>query len=161
MDSEHCNHWWNWPLECRARPWIPSNFARHIFIGGHGKFGYVQQFFQLKCQLGYEHISLSLIYHYLDTLRPEQNGCHFTDDIFKYICLYENIWISIDISLKFVLKDPTDNKLTLVSSDALAPCRCQTITWTRDDLLQCACIYHQASMGWYNESWIKWPTFSR
>ena len=38
------------------------------------------------------HISKSLISS-LDTLRPRQNGCHFTDDIFKYNFLNENIWI--------------------------------------------------------------------
>ena len=30
---------------------------------------------------------------------PGQNGRHFADDIFKYISLNENLWISINISL--------------------------------------------------------------
>ena len=38
----------------------------------------------------------------VNTLRPRQNGRYFTDDIFKYIFLNENVWISIKISLKFV-----------------------------------------------------------
>ena len=38
----------------------------------------------------------------LNTLRPRQNGRHFPDDIFKCISLYQNVWISIKISLKFV-----------------------------------------------------------
>ena len=49
-----------------------------------------------------------------NTLRPRQNGRHFPDDIFKWIFLNENIWISIDISLKFVSKDPINNIPTLV-----------------------------------------------
>ena len=37
-------------------------------------------------------------------LRSEQDVFQFPDDIFKYIFLNENIWISIEISLKFILK---------------------------------------------------------
>ena len=50
----------------------------------------------------------------LNTLRPRQNGRHFADDIFKYIFLNENIWISIKISLKFVPKGPINNIPALV-----------------------------------------------
>ena len=39
-------------------------------------------------------------------LRPKSNGRHFPDDIFKCIFLNENIWIWIQISLKFVPKSP-------------------------------------------------------
>ena len=35
---------------------------------------------------------------------PSQNGRHFADDLFRYIFLNKNIWISIKISLKFVPK---------------------------------------------------------
>ena len=44
-----------------------------------------------------------------NALGPRQNGCHFTDDIFKCIFLIENIWIPIRISLKFVPKGPINN----------------------------------------------------
>ena len=37
-------------------------------------------------------------------LRPRQNGRYFADDIFKCIFLNENVWIPIEISLKFVPK---------------------------------------------------------
>ena len=40
----------------------------------------------------------------VNTLRPRQNGRHFTDDIFKCIFLNENAWILLKISLKFVPK---------------------------------------------------------
>ena len=49
-----------------------------------------------------------------NTLRPRQNGRHFTDDIFKCILLNENVWIMIKISLKFVPKGPINNIPVLV-----------------------------------------------
>ena len=50
----------------------------------------------------------------LNTLRPRQNGRHFPDDIFKWIFLNEYVWISINISLKFVPRGPINNIPTLV-----------------------------------------------
>ena len=50
----------------------------------------------------------------INTLRRRQNGCHFTDDNFKCICLNENIWIQIEISLKFVPKGPINKIPALV-----------------------------------------------
>ena len=50
----------------------------------------------------------------LNTLRTRQNGRHFPDDIFKWIFLNENEWISINISLKFVPKAEIDNIPALV-----------------------------------------------
>ena len=50
----------------------------------------------------------------LYTLRPRQNSCHFADDSFKCIFLNENVWISIKISLKFVLRGPINNIPALV-----------------------------------------------
>ena len=44
-----------------------------------------------------------------NTLRPRQNGRHFADDMFKCIFLTENVWISIEISLKFVPKGSINN----------------------------------------------------
>ena len=37
------------------------------------------------------------------TLRPRQNGRHFPEASFKCIFWNENVWISIAISLKFIL----------------------------------------------------------
>ena len=54
-----------------------------------------------------------------NTLRPRQNGRHFTDDMFKY--LNKNVWISIKISLNFVPKDPINNNSPLVQ--IMAWCR--------------------------------------
>ena len=50
----------------------------------------------------------------LNTLRPRHNGRHIPDDIFKWIFLNENVWISINISLKFVPRGPINNIPTLV-----------------------------------------------
>ena len=48
--------------------------------------------------------------------RPEQNGCHFSDHIFKYTLLNENYCIFIQISLNFVRNGPIDNKSALVEA---------------------------------------------
>ena len=50
----------------------------------------------------------------VNTLRPRQNGRHFADNILKCIFLNENVWIPIEISLKFVPKGPIDNIPALV-----------------------------------------------
>ena len=49
-----------------------------------------------------------------NTLRLRQDGCHFADDILKCIFLNENVWIPIEISLKFVPMGPIDNIPALV-----------------------------------------------
>ena len=51
---------------------------------------------------------------HVNTLRPRQNGRNFPDDIFKWIFLNENVWISINISLKFVPRGPINNIPSLV-----------------------------------------------
>ena len=50
----------------------------------------------------------------LNTLRPRQNGRHFADDMFKCFFLNENVWIPIEISLKFVPKGSINNIPALV-----------------------------------------------
>ena len=50
----------------------------------------------------------------INTLRPGQNGRHFSDAIFKGIFLDENGWIPIKFSLKFVPKGPIHNTPALV-----------------------------------------------
>ena len=52
---------------------------------------------------------LSLSAMFFNTLRPRQNGRHFAYDTFKCIFLDENIWISINISMKFVPNGPINN----------------------------------------------------
>ena len=50
----------------------------------------------------------------INTLRPRQNGRHFPGDIFKWIFLNENVWISLKIPLTFVPKGPINNIPALV-----------------------------------------------
>ena len=50
----------------------------------------------------------------INTLRLRQNGHNFPDNIFRWIFLNENVWISINISLKFVPRGPINNIPTLV-----------------------------------------------
>ena len=57
----------------------------------------------------------------INTLKPRENCSHFTDYIFKCIFLDENIWISIDISLKFVPKGWFNNIPALVQVMADKP----------------------------------------
>ena len=50
----------------------------------------------------------------LNTLRPRQNGRHFPNNTFKCIFLFENVWIWIKISQKFVPKVRINNIPALV-----------------------------------------------
>ena len=54
----------------------------------------------------------------INTLRPRQSGCHFPDDVFKYMFLNKNWWILIRISLLFVPMGPIDNIVALVQIQA-------------------------------------------
>ena len=60
---------------------------------------------------------------WVNTLRLTQNCCHFTDDGFKIIFFNENVWISLKISLNFVLKGQINNIPALV----------QIMTWRWPD----------------------------
>ena len=46
-------------------------------------------------------------------IQKRRNTRHFEDDIFKYIFLNENVWISNTTWLKFVPKGPVDNNRAL------------------------------------------------
>ena len=49
----------------------------------------------------------------LNPLRPRQNGRRFADGMFKCIFLNENVWVPIEISLKFVPKASINNNPSL------------------------------------------------
>ena len=81
----------------------------------------------------------------LNSLRPRQNGRHFTDDIFNCIFLNENAWKPIKISLKFVPKGPINNIPALV----------QIMAWHRPGdiyaslgLNELKCVGHWGSRKW-------------
>ena len=81
----------------------------------------------------------------VNTLRPRQNGHHFPEDIFKWIFLNENVWISINISWKFVPKGPITSNIG--SGNGLAPTRRQAIIWTNGGKITDAYMQHSASMS--------------
>ena len=60
------------------------------------------------------HLSYRVSTTTVNTLEPRQNGRHFVEDIFKRMFFNENIWISIEISLKFVSQGPINNIPALV-----------------------------------------------
>ena len=91
------------------------------------------------------------LYPEVITLRPRQNGRHFAGDIFKWIFLNENRWISIIISLELVPKDPINNVLSLV----------QIMVWRRSEdkssepmnaMFIDAYMCHSASIGYIDGS---------
>ena len=57
---------------------------------------------------------LEIPHNTIKTSPTEQNGHHFTGNIFKCIFIDENLCILIQISPKFVPKDPIDTKSALV-----------------------------------------------
>ena len=85
----------------------------------------------------------------INTLRLRQNGRHFADDIFKCIFLYDNFWILIEISVKYVPYGLIDNIAALV----------QIMTWRRTGdkplsepmLIYCTGTYmhNSAVTSWY------------
>ena len=87
------------------------------------------------------------VWLWLNTLRPRQDARHFADDIFKCVFLNEDIWISINISLKFVPMGPINNISSIGSDNGLPPSRRQAIIWTNDDELADAYMRHSASMS--------------
>ena len=66
-------------------------------------------------------VCVDLMYQWINTLRPRQNGRHFADDLFKCSFLNENVWISIKIPLKFNRKGPINNIPSLVRMMAWRP----------------------------------------
>ena len=86
------------------------NYVILKFLLHHVFRGRVHHNLCVKCGLCKQMFAI----HSLNTLRPRQDGGHFPDDIFKWIILNENVWISINISLKFVPRGPINNIPTLV-----------------------------------------------
>ena len=79
-----------------------------------------------------------------NTLRPRQNGRHFPDDIFKWIFLNENVWISIEIPVKFVPKGQINN---IPAFFQIMAWRRQAIIWNNDGHFIDAYMLHSASMS--------------
>ena len=90
----------------------------------------------------------------------KQNGRHFADDIFKWIFSVENAWIPVNFSLKFVFKDPIDNKSALLHVMAWCPTgdkplpepmtrkklhtqelNCVSVQWLCDSAIECLWMF--------------------
>ena len=82
LDKQNFHLWQNWGHFFSGGLW--DNGAQCLWLG----------------QKGVIHNILN--YDLVNTMGPRQNGRHFTDNIFKCIFLNENVWIFINISLKFV-----------------------------------------------------------
>ena len=80
----------------------------------------------------------------LNTLRPRQNGCHFTDKVCKCIFLNENVWILLTISLKFVPKCPINNIPSLV----------QIMAWRRPGDKS---LSEPMMVSLLTHIWVPWP----
>ena len=98
---------WITACENLKKVWV---CRQHVPIDGLAPLGAMTSAATLITKLG----PIFVQDQYLNTLRPRQNGFHFTDDSFKCIFLNENIQISIKISLKYVPKSPINNIPTLV-----------------------------------------------
>ena len=75
-----------------------------VCVGGGGGGGGLLYFLEIYCFM--DHNKILLRPRTVNTLRPRDKSRNFADDIFKRIFFNENVWISIKISLKFVLKGP-------------------------------------------------------
>ena len=106
--------------------------------------------------------------NWINTLRLRQNGCHFPEDIFKYIFLNENTWISIKISLKFVPKGSNNNIAALVQimawcrpgdkplSELMTVSLLMHICVTRPQWVKAMQIFHQIWIAMKNKLSGKW-----
>ena len=74
-----------------------------------------------------------------------QNGRHSADDSFNFIFLHDTFCILIEILLRFVHKDPINNKLALVRIVDW-----QTIIWINDGLIYWR-IYGSLGLNWLNQ----------
>ena len=96
-------------------------------------------------------VNASWRHHAINTLRPRQNARHFLDDIFKYIFLNENVWISIKISLFFIPNGPIHN----------IPAMVQKMAWRRpgdkplSEQLRVSSLTHICII---RPQWVKWTS---
>ena len=83
----------------------------------------------------------------LNALRPRQNGHHFAD-ICKCILLNENVWITINLSLKFVLERQISNIPLLVQIMAWRQLGDKPLSEPMMTKFGDAYMRHSASMSW-------------
>ena len=81
-----------WSLKLEAFIIIHSSFVRFAM----SLMYYVRTYLRER-----RHRELWVTTYTVNTLRPRQNGRHVPDDIFKWIFLNENAWISINIAIYY------------------------------------------------------------
>ena len=126
--------------------------------------GYGSDYFIL-----YLHLSIPLwLQNCLNTLRPIQNGRHFSDDIFKCIFLNENVWISIKIPVKLVPKGPINNMPALFQimawrrpgakplSETMMVILLRHICVTRPQWVERYVCYVFSNIWYYAEKYVVW-----
>ena len=74
--------------------------------------GHIDIWMQKNCKSSV--LGMVVRFFCINRLRPKQNGPHFADNIFKYIFLNENVWISIKISMNFFPEVRINNIAALV-----------------------------------------------
>ena len=87
----------------------------------------------------------TILYNQFNSLRPRQNKRHFADDVFKCNFLNENVWIPVEISLKFLPKGPINNTPTLV----------QIMAWCRI----CDKPLSEPMITQFNDAYMQWVKF--
>ena len=84
---------------------IPINLKKYtelsMEIGSFALVCFVWTILKINCKFDWFCLSTLRLFN---TLRPRRNEQCFTEDIFKRIFFNENVWISIQISPKFVPK---------------------------------------------------------
>ena len=98
-DSRLAPSQWETALLCNISHWLGTKLESALFT-----WTYVEMFCFNVCNYSYFLIWQKLYHHHKDL-----HSCHFPDNIIKCIFLNENIWISIEISLKFVPRGPINN----------------------------------------------------
>ena len=96
-----------WKLISGTRSWHSSYSSLHIIYSLKYAHSFVLLCFVVVTFYGF-------IWFINNSSPPGQNGCHFTDNIFRSIFMNEKFCIAIQISLKFVRKGPIDNNPALV-----------------------------------------------
>ena len=117
---------YHWPTYGLVICLVPGHYS-YFFQCWIVRIGHVT----LLAITGYE--ALVCVSHYtssVNTLRPRQNGPHFTDDIFKCMFVNEKFCILIKDSLKFVPKGPINNNTALIQVVAWRRTGGKPLPWT-------------------------------
>ena len=131
-----------WPGQC-VKTWHPHSGVKLISLHLPGwKAAWIQW-------LDFNPAWFDLFWRRINTLRPKQNGRRFADDTLKRIFLNENMWISINISPKFVPEGSINNIPALV----------QIIAWCRPGdrpLSEAMMVRLPTHICVTGPQWVKW-----